>query len=205
MIPFVPLEKSPETKLIFFDLGSFLVFWKVKQGHRLPCMRYFCQNVSWDSWQPNKESNNFLKTIQYQHTAPQKHSSSRSQLMMILTELRQMANIQALFDLSNDNLIIAYNRMVYIFSLRVYNMINFIELNTCVECLVAKSCPTLCHSLDCSSPDSSVHRISQARILEWVVISFSRGSSWPRDQTHVSWVSCTGGGFFTHWAIILQN
>ena len=39
---------------------------------------------------------------------------------------------------------------------------------------------------DCSPPGSSVHGISQARILEWVVISFSRGSSQPRDQTHVS-------------------
>ena len=45
----------------------------------------------------------------------------------------------------------------------------------------------LCNPLDCSPPDSSVHGISQARILEWVAISFSRGSSWPRDWTHVSW------------------
>ena len=41
----------------------------------------------------------------------------------------------------------------------------------------AKSCPTLCNPMDCSLPDSSVHGISQARVLEWVVISFSRGSS----------------------------
>ena len=45
-----------------------------------------------------------------------------------------------------------------------------------------------------SPPGSSVHRISQARILEWVAISFSRGSSWPRNQTHVSF---TAGRFFT--------
>ena len=44
----------------------------------------------------------------------------------------------------------------------------------------------------CQAP-SSVLRISQARILEWVAISFSRGSSWPRDQTHIS---CIPGGFF---------
>ena len=48
--------------------------------------------------------------------------------------------------------------------------------------------------MDCSPPGSSVHGISQARILEWVVISFSRGSSRPRDQT---WVSCSASGFFT--------
>ena len=50
-------------------------------------------------------------------------------------------------------------------------------------CLVAKSCPILC---DCSPPGSSVHGILQARILEWVAISFSRGSSRPRDGTSVS-------------------
>ena len=46
--------------------------------------------------------------------------------------------------------------------------------------LVAKSCLILCNAMDCSPPASSVHGISQARILEWVVISFSRGSSRPR-------------------------
>ena len=44
--------------------------------------------------------------------------------------------------------------------------------------------------LDCSPPASSVHEISQARILEWVAIPFSRGSSQSRDPTHVSYVSC---------------
>ena len=51
--------------------------------------------------------------------------------------------------------------------------------------------------MDCSLSDSSVHGILQARILEWVAIPFSRGSSLPRDQT---WVSCTPGRFFTIWA-----
>jgi len=48
---------------------------------------------------------------------------------------------------------------------------------------VAQSCPTLCDPMDCSIPVSSVHGIFQARVLEWVAISFSRGSSWPRDWT----------------------
>ena len=48
-------------------------------------------------------------------------------------------------------------------------------------CLVAKSCPTLRDPMDCSPPGSSVHGISQARILEWVAIPFSRGSPRPRD------------------------
>ena len=53
-------------------------------------------------------------------------------------------------------------------------------------CLVVKSCPALCDTMDCSLPGSSVHEIFQARILVWVAISFSRGSSLPSDQTHVS-------------------
>ena len=60
-----------------------------------------------------------------------------------------------------------------------------------------KSCPTLCDPMDCSLPDFSVHGIFQARILEWVAVSFFRGSSWPRDWT---WVSCIVGKRFTVWA-----
>ena len=48
-----------------------------------------------------------------------------------------------------------------------------------------------CYPMDCGPPGSSVHGVLQARILEWVVISFSRGSSQPRDQTLSSYVSCT--------------
>ena len=51
---------------------------------------------------------------------------------------------------------------------------------------VAQSCLTFCDPMDCSLPGSSVHGIFQARVLEWVAISFSRGSSQPRDQTQVS-------------------
>ena len=60
--------------------------------------------------------------------------------------------------------------------------------------LVAQSCLTLRDPMDYSPPVSSVHGISQARILEWVAIPFSRGSSRPRDGTQVS---RTAGGFFT--------
>ena len=58
---------------------------------------------------------------------------------------------------------------------------------------VAQSCLTLCDSVDCSLPGFSVHGILQARILEWVTISFSRGSSRPWDRTQVS---CFGGRCF---------
>ena len=66
-----------------------------------------------------------------------------------------------------------------------------------VKMLVSQSCPTLCDPMDYSLPGSSVHEILQARILEWVAIPFSRGSSRPRDQI---WVSCIAGGFFTVWS-----
>jgi len=51
-----------------------------------------------------------------------------------------------------------------------------------VKVLVAQSCPTLCDPMDCNLPDSSVLGILQTRILEWVAIPFSRGSSWPRER-----------------------
>ena len=54
---------------------------------------------------------------------------------------------------------------------------------------VAQTCLTLCDPVDCRPPGSPVHGISQARILEWVAISFSRGSSRPRDQTRVSLIA----------------
>ena len=53
-------------------------------------------------------------------------------------------------------------------------------------------CPSLCDPMDCSPPGSSVHGILHARILEWVAMPSSRGSSRPRDQTRISYVSCIG-------------
>ena len=69
------------------------------------------------------------------------------------------------------------------------------------ECLVALSCLIPWDPLNYSPSESSVHGIFQARILKWATISFSRVSSQPRDQTHVSCVSCIAGQFFTCWAI----
>ena len=65
------------------------------------------------------------------------------------------------------------------------------------ESEVAQSCPTLCHPVDCSLLGSSIHAILQARILEWAAISFTRGSSQPRDWTRVSHIA---GRCFTLWA-----
>ena len=54
-----------------------------------------------------------------------------------------------------------------------------------MPCSVTQLCPNLCNPMDCSLPGSSVHGILQARILEWVAISSSRGSSQPRDPSQV--------------------
>jgi len=70
-------------------------------------------------------------------------------------------------------------------------------INLVSESEVTQSCPTLCDPMDCSLPGSSVHEIFQAIVLEWIAISFSRGSSQPRDWTLVSRIvdRC-----FTAWA-----
>ena len=67
------------------------------------------------------------------------------------------------------------------------------------ESEVAQSCPTLCDSMDCSLLGSSVHEILQARVLEWVAISFSRGSSRPRD---LGWDDALEKGKATHTSIL---
>ena len=59
-------------------------------------------------------------------------------------------------------------------------------------------CPTLCDPMDYTPPGSSVHGILQARILEWVAISFFRGASQPRDRTRMSYISCTGRQVLYH-------
>ena len=66
-------------------------------------------------------------------------------------------------------------------------------------CSVTKLCLTLYDPINCNLPGSSVHGIFHTRILERVAIS-SRGSSWPRNQTHVFWISCIGRWILDHWA-----
>ena len=73
-------------------------------------------------------------------------------------------------------------------------------INILMFFLVAQSCPALWDPMDYSLPGSSVHGILQARILKWVAIPFSKGSTWLGDLT---WVSSIAGKFFTMWATIL--
>jgi len=80
------------------------------------------------------------------------------------------------------------------------------------ESEITQSCPILCDPMDCRLPDSSVHGIFQAKILEWVAISFSRGFSWPRDRTCISHTAGQGSLYHSYveskiWRewIYLQN
>ena len=84
-------------------------------------------------------------------------------------------------------------------SVHTWKISSFVDAsyNEKMKVLVTQSCPTLCDPTESSLPGSSVHGIFQLRILEWVAIPFSRGSSWPRDRTRVS---CIAGRFFTVWA-----
>ena len=72
-------------------------------------------------------------------------------------------------------------------------------------CARVLSCVQLCDPVGCNPPGSSVHEIFRARILKWVAISSSRGSSWPRDWTCISWtrvsgISLIGRQILYHWA-----
>ena len=66
----------------------------------------------------------------------------------------------------------------------------------CMHAKSLQSCPTLWDPMNCSLPGASVHGIVMARMLGWVTMPFSRGSSQPRVWI---WVSCTAGRFFTVW------
>ena len=100
-------------------------------------------------------------------------------------------HIKGVISLSPDSFIFSYIEKCQI-NLRYRGLFFFL-----IVWVYAQSCLTLC----CSLPGSSVHRIFQARILKQVVISPSRGSSWPRDWTHVSCISITGRQIFYHCVI----
>ena len=71
-----------------------------------------------------------------------------------------------------------------------------------------QSCLNICNPMDCSLPGASVHGIFQARILEWVAISYPRGSSWSRDWTQVSYISCIARQILYHcttWKILKKK
>ena len=118
-----------------------------------------------------------------------------------LLSLGVLANVFDLFTFFKKLLIYLGLKLLFscfISNNSTYCMWNFSSLLpcacVCIFVLVAQLYLTLCNPMAFSSlPGSSVHRILQTRILEWVAIAFSRGSSWPGDQTQVS---CLVGCFF---------
>ena len=80
-----------------------------------------------------------------------------------------------------------------------YKILKIISILFCAKLL--QWCPTVCNPMTCSLPDSSVHGILQARILEWVAMIFSRESSWLKDQTHGSYISDFGRLVLTVWLV----
>ena len=79
--------------------------------------------------------------------------------------------------------------------------LRFLNVVMCVCVLNRFSRVWLCDPMNCSPIGTSVHGIFPSRILEWVAISSSRGSSRSRDQTHISCISCTGRQILYNWAI----
>ena len=72
------------------------------------------------------------------------------------------------------------------------------RVNVCMYAKLLHLCLSLCDPMDCSPPGSSVQGSLQARILQWVAIPSSRGSSWPRDQAYISYDFCTGRRVLYH-------
>ena len=71
--------------------------------------------------------------------------------------------------------------------------------NVYMSAKLLQLCLILCNPMDCSPPGSSVHGILQGRILEWVAMTSSKGSSQPRDGTRISYISCIGRWILYHW------
>ena len=115
-----------------------------------------------------------------------KHEQYRLEKMSVYLNISTFIGID-LFSFSQSE-----NRF-FLFILTLY--LNTSYLHVCMY-MCAQSCPTLCNPTDCSPPGSSVNGIFQARTLEWVAISSSRGSSQPRDWTCIS---CVSGWILYHW------
>ena len=115
-----------------------------------------------------------------------------------LSTYKKWQELQGLF----SQAITSFTQIVYILSHLLYHfpsiyisLLSWVIWEPVVDIIVWSLSRDL---LDCSPPGPSVHGIIQARILEWVAISSSRGSSWPRDGTHVSCVFCIGRRILNH-------
>ena len=121
-------------------------------------------------------------------------------LWIILTNTSNTNNIWQQICLSRMFFFVLFVLFIYffVFGYRLRSGIFGLYCKLKQKSLHAQSCPTLRHPLDCTLAGFSVHGALQARILEWVAISYSRGSSWPRDQTNISCVSCISRWILFH-------
>ena len=123
-----------------------------------------------------------------------KNSIAHYNIYIIWLPIQSNCIIKSISSLNKNNLL-KFSRFVHLLTFHSTN--KCWRPNTgqahCCESVVTQSCPTLCKPMDCSPQG---HEIISARILEWVAISFSRGSSQPRDQTQVSYIA---GEFLTIW------
>ena len=111
-----------------------------------------------------------------------------------------------ILDNTTHHHLLKQNCLIIQFTLKYIPIVNFQRLQRSPSPVLSRVCvhtqlsPTFCNPRDCSPPGSSVHGIFQARILKWVAISYSKGSSWHRDQTGVSCVFCIDRQILYHWA-----
>ena len=98
----------------------------------------------------------------------------------------------------HPNICVCARMHFYRYSYRIYAHMCVCVYVCVLHAKLLQSCPTLCNPMDCSPPASSVCRILHVRILELVAVPFSRGSSRPRDQTCISYISCTGRQVLYH-------
>ena len=132
-------------------------------------------------------------------TIEQLHFLSITQIVSLSSFLAEFLSFQYLNFYSSMYVLLYVNVPCWISTVMHRSALRAVSINQylvsvcvpkfCLACVCAKLlqlCPILCDPVDCNLPDSSVHGILQARILEQVAVPFSRGSPQPRDQTHVS-------------------
>ena len=162
-------------------------------------MQITCRNLqlsSYTSWWASRHFPNVIKIWLHLNIIFYRLLYSRHQNILIssFSDFHSRGVLKVCFPLNNQVFFFIWDSNWHAWFYNTQHLLLCFALYTdgwpqyimCVCGLVAQSCPTLCDPLDCSLPGSSVHGILQARILEWVTISFSRASSQCRDQTWVS-------------------
>ena len=166
--------------VLFFYLNPWFVPWLALWFHRLPRSACCTDNILDLQTLPTCSRTFALTTLS-------SWTAYFSQVILTQGSVHVIASERSLW-YPSSNYSPAHVSITISFTFCFYHCeINLVYLNVCLLycCLVTQACQTRCDPMDCSPPGFSVHRISQVRILEWTAISFSRGSSRPRDQAHL--------------------